>query len=170
MEVKHQCTPAELGQVMDKYGTMVYRLAFSQLRNGTDADDIYQEVFLRYYRKRPKFESEEHRRAWLLRVTLNTAKSYVTSAWFRHTVPLEEGLYLEAPETRDLSEALGALKPMDRTLLHLFYFEELSVREMAQLLDRKESTVRTQLTRARQRLGTILKGEEDYESCISEIK
>ena len=48
MEAKHQCTPAELGQVMDKYGTMVYRLAFSQLRNGTDADDIYQEVFLKY--------------------------------------------------------------------------------------------------------------------------
>lgn len=170
MELTRQCTPAELGQVMDKYGTMVYRLAFSQLRNGSDADDIYQEVFLKYYRKRPQFTSEEHRRAWLLRVTINTGKSYVTSAWFRHTVPLEECMTYAEPETQCLNEALGALPGRDRTLLHLFYFEELSIREIASLLGRKESTVRTQLTRARQRLGKILKGEDDYESCIQETK
>ena len=170
MEERHQCTPAELGQVMDRYGTMVYRLAFSQLRNGTDADDIYQEVFLRYYRKRPEFESEEHRRAWLLRVTVNTAKSYVTSAWFRHTVALEECAVYQEPEEEQLSEALQMLKPGDRMLLHLFYYEDCSVREMAQLLGRKESTVRTQLTRARRKLGKILKGEDDYESCISQTE
>lgn len=167
MELTRQCTPAELGHVMDLYGTMVYRLAYSQLRNGSDADDIYQEVFLRYYQKRPKFESEEHRKAWLLRVTINRAKSYVTSAWFRHMVPLEECVSFPEPEEQHLDEALGQLQSKDRMLLHLFYYEELSVREIAKLLQRKESTVRTQMTRARQRLGNILKGEECDESYLS---
>lgn len=161
-----RCTGAELGRVMDTYGTMVYRLAYSQLRNGADADDIYQEVFLRYYQKRPEFESEEHRKAWLLRVTINRAKSYVTSAWFRHTVPLEECVSFLEPEEQHLDEALGELPAKDRTLLHLFYYEELSIREIGELLGRKESTVRTQLTRARQRLAKIMKGES-YEENLS---
>lgn len=162
-----RCTPAELEQVMDTYGVMVYRLAYSQLRNGTDAEDISQEFFLRYYQKRPQFQSEEHRKAWLLRVTINRAKSYVTSAWFRHTVPLESCVVFPEPEEQHLDEALRRLSAKDRTLLHLFYYEELSVREIGALLQRKESTVRTQLTRARQRLAKIMKGDE-YESCISE--
>ena len=156
MEERHQCTPAELGQVMDRYGTMVYRLAFSQLRNGTDADDIYQEVFLRYYRKRPEFESEEHRRAWLLRVTVNTAKSYVTSAWFRHTVALEECAVYQEPEEEQLSEALQMLKPGDRMLLHLFYYEDMSVNEISEILKCKPSAIKTRLYRARNQLKEVL--------------
>ena len=168
MEQTRQCTPAELGQIMDKYGTMVYRLAYSQLRSRSDAEDISQEVFLRYYQKRPAFESEEHRRAWLLRVTINRAKSYVTSAWFRHTVPLEDCHAFPEPESQSLDEAMAALPAKDRMLLHLFYYEALSVRDIAQLTGKKESTLRTQLTRARRKLKTLLKGEDDYESCISE--
>lgn len=154
-----QCTPAELEQVMERYGTEVYRLAYSRLRSVMDAEDVYQEVFLRYFRKRPRFDSEEHRKAWLLRVTINRAKSHATSAWMRHRAAMEGQIAFEEPEERDLDEALGKLKPDDRTLLHLYYYQELSTREIAELLDRKESTVRTQLTRARQRLRTILKGE-----------
>lgn len=161
-----KCTAAELGQVMDTYGTMVYRLAYSQLRSGADAEDISQEVFLRYYQKRPEFASEEHRRAWLLRATINRAKSYVTSAWFRRTVPLEECVSFPEPEEQHLDEALRELPSKDRTLLHLFYYEELSIREISRLLQRKESTVRTQLTRARQRLAKIMKGEA-YEGTVS---
>lgn len=167
MEQMHQCTPAELGHVMDTYGTMVYRLAYSRLRSSADADDVYQEVFLRYYQKRPQFQSEEHRRAWLLRVTVNRVKSYAASAWFRHMVPLETCISFPEPEEGHLDEALRELSAKDRTLLHLFYYEELSVREIGALLQRKESTVRTQLTRARQRLAKIMRGDE-YESDISE--
>ena len=160
MEQTHQCTPAELEQVMDTYGKTVYRLAYSQLRSSSDADDIYQEVFLRYFQKRPRFESEEHRKAWLLRVTINRAKSFAMSPWRRHTVPLEDRTVFRQQEEQALDEALGCLEQKDRMLLHLFYYEQLSTRDIARLLDRKESTVRTQLTRARKRLGTILKGEE----------
>ncbi len=166
METTSKCTAVELEQVMQDYGTTVYRLAYSQLRSTADAEDIYQEVFLRYYQKRPIFDSEEHRKAWLLRVTINRAKSHVTSAWFRHTVPLEQQVTFPEPEAKQLDEAMGQLRPEDRQLLHLFYFEELSVRDIAQLLGRKESTVRTQLTRARERLGKLMKGEESYERSI----
>lgn len=160
MEKCIQCTPAELERVMNTYGKMVYRLAYSQTRSSADADDIYQDVFLRYFQKRPRFESENHRRAWLLRVTVNRARNLFSSAWFRNTVPLEECIEFCEPEEQKLDEALRSLPPKDRVVLHLFYYEELSVREMAQLLQRKESTVRTQLTRARRKLAEIVKGEE----------
>lgn len=159
MEKAPQCTPAELEQVMEIYGNTVYRLAYSQVRSKADAEDIYQEVFLRYFQKRPSFESEEHRRAWLLRVTVNRARTLFRSAWFRHTVPLEDRVVFAEPEERRLDEALAQLRSGDRELLHLFYYEELSVREIGELLRRKESTVRTQLTRVRRRLGEILKGD-----------
>ena len=161
-----QCTPAELEQVMGIYGNMVYRLAYSQLRSKADADDIYQEVFLRYLQKRPDFESEEHRRAWLLRVTLNQSRTLFSSAWFRYTAPLEECAAVFEPEERKLDEALRALPQKERTLIHLFYYEELSIREIAQLLHRKESTVRAQLTRARRKLAQIVKGESYAETGI----
>lgn len=169
MEAATKCTAGELGKVMDQYSAMVYRMAYSHLRSRADAEDISQEVFLRYYQKRPQFESEEHRKAWLLRVTINRARTYVTSAWFRRTVPLEEAVTFPQEEQRQLDEALGQLSPGDRTLLHLFYFEELSIREISQLLHRKESTVRTQLTRARQRLKTILKGDA-YEGTLPQYE
>ena len=154
-----QCTPAELEQVMDTYGKTVYRLAFSQTRSVADAEDIYQDVFLRYFQKRPKFESEQHRKAWLLRVTLNRARSLFASAWFRKIVPLEEYTQFTQPEEVKLDEALQQLPKKDRTLLHLFYYEELSTKEIANLQGRRESTVRTQLTRARRKLAQIMKGE-----------
>ena len=160
MEQSRQCTPAELERVMETYGNTVYRLAYSQLRSTADADDIYQEVFLRYFQKRPRFESEEHRKGWLLRVTINRAKSFATSPWKKHNVPLEDRIIFQQEDEKKLDEALDCLAEKDRILLHLFYYEQLSTRDIAKLLNRKESTVRTQLTRARKRLGTLLKGEE----------
>lgn len=159
MKTGIQCTPAELEQVMEMYGKTIYRLAYSYTRSNADADDIYQDVFLRYYQKRPEFESEEHRRAWLMRVTMNQAKNLLTSAWFRHTAPLEESAAVFEPEERKLDDALRKMNPKDRVVLHLFYYEEMAVREIAQILRRKESTVRTQLTRARRKLAEIVKGE-----------
>lgn len=129
MEANNPCTPAELEQVMGLYGTEVYRLAYSRLRSTQDAEDVYQDVFLRYFRKRPAFDSEEHRKAWLLRVTINRAKSHVTSAWVRRTVSMEVPVKFEEPEQRDLDEALRQLKPDERMLIHLFYYEELTLRQ-----------------------------------------
>ena len=152
-------TEQGLRDAMKTHGHTVYRLALCRMQSVPDAEDVYQDVFLRYFQKRPRFESEEHRRAWLLRVTLNRARSLFASAWFRKTVPLEECTAFVQPEEGKLDEALRRLPQKDRTLLHLFYYEELATKEMARLLGRRESTVRTQLTRARRKLAEIMKGE-----------
>lgn len=146
--------------LLQTYGDMVYRLAFAQLHSQSDADDIFQEVFLRYFKNNPTFQSEEHRKAWLLRVTINCTKKHWSSAWQRKTVALEDHYVFEQPEENGLFEALGQLPPKYRSVIHLYYYEGYSTKEIAQLLGRRESTVRTQLTRSRSQLSQLLKGDE----------
>ncbi len=147
--------------VVWRYSDMVYRLAFARTRNRSDADDIFQEVFYRYLKKQPTFASEEHRKAWLIRVTINCAKKLWASPWRQRTVPLEENLPFDRPEENRLHQELMALPERYRTVLHLFYYEDLSVQEISRILKRKPSTVRMQLTRARGLLKTQLKEEDD---------
>ena len=146
-----------------RYSHMVYRLAFARAGNRQDADEIYQEVFLRYIRKEPAFRNETHERAWFLKVTVNCANSLWTSPWKRCTEPLTDDLASEEDEPPvDLSRALQKLPPRYREVIHLFYYEELSTEEIGRILGRKTSTVRPQLTRARAILKKVLK-EEHYE-------
>ncbi len=158
MQEWSQCT-ATAESVVREYAHMVYRLAFAQVRSKSDADDIFQEVFLRYVRNDPSFASEEHRKAWLIRVTLNCARKYWASAWRRRTVPLDDCYSFSMPEESGLDEALRVLAPKYRAVVHLFYYEGYSTAEISKALDIRESTVRTQLTRARAQLSKILKGE-----------
>lgn len=152
------CPTSELEEAMERYQTMVFRLAYSYTRSRSDAQDLCQEVFLRYYCRRPIFASEEHRRAWLLRVTVNRCKSHLSSWWVRRTVPLDDRIPMPESEALQLDEALRQLGEKDRLVIHLFYYEECSTREIAKMMHCTEGAIRTRLTRARQRLGEILKG------------
>lgn len=152
------CSASELEEVMGRYQTMVFRLAYSYTRSRSDAQDLCQEVFLRYFCSRPLFASEEHRRAWLLRVTVNRCKTHLTSWWVCRTVPLDDRIPIPEPEPLALDEALRQLAEKDRLVIHLFYYEECSTREIARMMRTTEGAVRTRLTRARQRLGKILEG------------
>jgi RNA polymerase sigma-70 factor (ECF subfamily) len=158
MQMRLFCSASELEEVMGRYQTMVFRLAYSYTRSRADAQDMCQEVFLRYFCSRPPFASEEHRRAWLLRVTVNRCKTHLTSWWVRRTVPLDDRIPMPEPEPLALDEALRQLAEKDRLVIHLFYYEECSTREIARMMRTTEGAVRTRLTRARQRLGDILKG------------
>ena len=100
-----------LRQVMERYGDMVYRLALAQTHSSHDADDVFQEVFLRYLRAAPVFREEEHRKAWLLRVTVNCCKKLHGSFWRRHTVALSEALPAQNPEEGELLGLLEGLPP-----------------------------------------------------------
>ncbi len=149
------------------YGDMVYRLAFARTGSRSDADDIFQEVFLRFWQEKKPFASQEHIKAWLIRVTINCAKKLQASAWFRRTESLEEHLaYLEqicnTHEEISLWQELEHLKPKYRTVIHLFYYEGYSVEEIGQMLRQKPSTVRTWLTRARRQLKVLLEEEGKY--------
>ena len=142
--------------VIRRYSDMVYRLAFARTGNRSDAEDLYQEVFLRYLTKAPPFTSEDHRKAWLLRVAVNCANRFHTAPWRKRTEPLSEALSVPAPEGEDLWEELRRLPEKDRTVLHLYYYEDMTTEEIAQMLDRNPATVRSQLLRARAKLKKLL--------------
>ena len=141
------------------YGTAVYRLAYAMTRSRHNADDIFQEVFLRDHRAAPAFASEEHRRAWLLRVTANCAKSLLASPWRRRMIPLEDVYAYSDPTESAVDMALARLPGKYRSVIHLFYYEGYRTEEIARILGRSPSTVRAQLTRARERLRDLLKEE-----------
>ena len=142
-----------------RHGTAVYRLAYAYMRSPHDADDVFQDVFLRYAEKAPAFRDDEHRRAWLLRVTINRCRSLYRTAWWKRIVPLEHasGLSTLPPEDPVLTEALDRLPVKYRTVIHLSCHEGLDTQEIATLLGVKPVSVRSQLSRARTMLTELLK-------------
>lgn len=149
--------------VVREYGPAVYRLAFAQLRNRQDAEDVYQEVFLRYVQKSPDFREPEHEKAWLLRVTLNCCSDLFRSPWRKRRVPLTEDLPFESREEWDLHRELLKLPRKYRAVLHLFYWEDMTTAEIAKVLNCKPDAVRQRLTRGRAKLKEILDKEDfDY--------
>lgn len=151
----------KIEEIVSEYSTMVYRLAFAKTGNTFDADEIFQEVFLRYIKKNPTFKDKEHQKAWLLKVTINCSKKFLTSSWNTKTVQLDDNNELITDKYQDLHYELSLLPLNYREVIHLFYYEDMSIAQIAGLLKRKESTIRTQLTRAREMLKKYMK-EEDY--------
>lgn len=154
-------------KAIEKYGDMVYRIAVNQMKNRSDADDIFQEVFIKWMQYREKFTSEDHEKAWMIRVTINQCKNVLGSSWNKKTGVLDEGIQntlvyeqQDIPEESPLMEAIEKLPKKYRSVIHLFYYEDLSIAEMSQILNEKESTIRTWLTRARRKLKSLLKGVE----------
>lgn len=157
----------ELSAAMRMYARLVYSLAYSRTQNHADAEDIFQEVFLRLAQRSEPFENEEHRRAWLIRVTTNLSINLIASAWRRH-VTLREYL----PERRALPEqdapphaldlAMRRLPEKDRVALYLRYCEEMSAEEIARHLQISLAAARKRITRAKKRLEVLLK-EADKE-------
>lgn len=150
--------------VIKAYADMVYRLAFARSGNRYDAEEIFQEVFFRYVRKSPAFSSEEHRKAWLIRVTINCASKLWASSWRKRTLPLDEDIVEEKREESsiDIQAELQKLPFKYREVVHLFYYEDMSLEEISKTLKRKSSTVRSQLSRARRLLRAFMKEEEYY--------
>lgn len=149
----------DTASAVEKWGNAVYCLACSQVKSRADADDVFQEVFLRYHRFAPPFQSEEHCKAWLLRVTINCCRTHLASPWRHRTVPLEDIYACRSPEESSVAEALQTLPPKDRALIHLFYFEGYRTEEIAGIMGLRPASVRSRLTRARQKLRLLLKEE-----------
>lgn len=150
-------------ELVKKYSPMIYRLAYSRLQNTADAEDITQEVLMKYIRSGQRFESEEHRRRWLLRVAVNAIKSLATTAWRRHTVSLDEAAEVgsESSDIRhaEIRDAVQKLPEKYRMPIHLFYFEDLSVKEIASIMSSGEGTIKSLLSRARDKLREMLTEE-----------
>ena len=150
-------TQEQRTQVVERWGDMVYRLALARTASVPDAEDIFQEVFLRYFRHEERFHSDEYRKAWLLRCTLNRCKSLLSSPWRRRIVPLETAEEVGVEDDyREVYSAVLSLPAKYRAVIHLHYFEGLSVSEMAQTLQLPEGTVKSQLSRGRDLLRDML--------------
>ena len=152
---------------VERYRDMVWRVALNGTRHTQDAEDVTQDVFLRLFTTRRRFESEAHLKHWLLRVTVNRCRSLLASPWHaRRTAwpedapPPDPAAALD-PEQRALYAALRTLDPQARLVLYLHYFEGLSTKEIAGLLHATRTAVTTRLYRARQALRRALAGEDE---------
>ena len=154
----------EAARAIERYGDTVRRLCLVHLKNPADTEDIFQNVFLKYVLSPVVFESPEHEKAWLIRVTLNACKDLVKSFFRSRTVPLEELLDQPAPlleEHREVLEAVLALPRKYRDAVYLHYYEGYTAAEIGKLLGKNTNTVYTLLTRAREQLRETLGGDRD---------
>lgn len=143
-----------------RWGDMVWRLALARTRHIQDSEDVFQEVFARFFRHEEELENDQHRKAWLIRCTLNCTNTLLSARWRTH-LPLEEAVtQAMEPEDREVYQAVLALPRKYRTALHLHYYEGYSVAEIAALTGAREGTVKSWLSRGREKLAAQLKGDD----------
>ena len=147
--------------LVKRYQQNMFAAALSACKDPQDAEDAVQEALLAYHTSGKEFESEEHIRAWLLKVAINKAKNMRMSFWKKHKVSLEdymESISFETEQESGLFEAVMDLPEKYRVVLHLFYYEDYSIREISKILRRTENTVKSQLSRGRAMLKESFRG------------
>lgn len=190
--IKTGADDRDLQLKIEAYGDMLFKLCYVRLQNVQDAEDVVQEVFYQYLKRGDSFQSPEHEKAWLLKVAVNACRKVWRSAWRRRrsdraadmdwpetgeeqgsasggTAPgvpspapgPEESAVKQEERNRLLREVLS-LPARYREVIHLFYYEDLSVKEIAKVTGRGQSTVTSQLTRGRELLRKALKEEYDF--------
>ncbi len=151
-----------MDEVVSRYQATLFRAAFAVCRCPSDAEDAVQDTLMRYLRNTTDFESEEHIKAWLLRVAMNRAYDLLRSPWRRKRENLEDmcrEIPFTAPEDRDVLRAVLSLPRKYRQTVYLYYYEGYSVREIGSLLRARENTVKSWLARARRILKDTLREE-----------
>ena len=144
----------ETQALAETYRDRLFAAAFQVCGNAADAEDAAQEALLRYHISEKQFESEQHIRAWLLRVAINCAKNVSRSFFRRNTVPLEDymdSLEFDSGESREIFREVMNLPETYRLVIHLYYYEDYSVAEIGRILGLTESNVKVRLSRGRQK-------------------
>lgn len=151
-------TDQQFVPLAQRYMDTIFRIAYSYLRSQADADDVTQDVLIQLYKTETAFESDDHLKHWLIRVTVNRCKNIFRSPWRKveDIADYENSLTFEAPEHRELFDAVMALDKRYRLPVLLYYYEGYSQKEIAGLLSLPEETVRTRLFRARGKLKATL--------------
>jgi RNA polymerase sigma factor (sigma-70 family) len=148
-----------LAELVHLYADMMMRIAFTYLKNSADAQDICQEVFIKVVKQQKAFKHAEHEKAWIIRVTVNACKDALRSPWKRLFSPIGDTDFpIQQTDNKEVVARVLDLPRKYRIVIYLYYFEGYSTAEIAKLLERNESTVRTQLKRARELLKTSLIG------------
>ena len=148
--------------VVRTYADMVYKIAYRYVANPTDVDDVFSETFLTYFKKERVFQDEEHRKAWLIRVTINCAKDLLRGkpSWeeLNETIAGDDLPAVSSEEQLDLHKAIQQLRLEYREAICLYYLEGLSVKDISVILGRNENTIKTHLARGREKLRKFLEG------------
>ena len=151
-------------ELVSKYANMSFKIAYNYCQNKYDAEDVVQNTFLKLLQHKGDFADDEHTKRWLIRVTINEAKNMCTSFWRKRIVSLEESksdaeFSFENGEESALYDAVMSLGEKYRIVVHLYYYEEYSVREISEILNIKETTIQTRLMRARAKIKSMVKGD-----------
>ncbi len=150
---------------LNKYSDMIIHIAYHNIGNMCDVDDIMQEVYVKLIQSDICFESENHLKAWLIKVTINKCKDYLKSFWYKKNRPLQDisATYYLLPEENEVLSEVCKLPFKYKNILYLYYFEEYSLQEISELLGKSVNTVSSQLQRARQKLKFMMEGEKANE-------
>ena len=150
-------------EIVDKYSNMIMQIAYQNVFNKSDAEDITQEVFIKLMKNIEKFNNEEYMKAWLIRVTINMSKDYNKSFWNKNTTGIDENLKIFGEEYQEVFKEISKLKPKYRNVIYLYYYQGYKIKEIAELMSMNENTVSSCLTRARKNLKELLdEGGEVY--------
>ena len=169
MDDNSLCTKEFITETVHTYGDGIIRLAFSYMKNQADAEDILQDTMLALLKSNKSFENAQHQKAWLLRVAINLCKNRLRCAWFQSVLPLSNAQDVSVDLTHDESNLLTVIAKLPlkyREVIHLFYYEDYSCKTIATLLQKKESTVRSLLSRGRLLLKEKLQGDYNDEEYL----
>lgn len=153
---------AEINRAVDEYADMIKRVCFYHLKNQTDTEDVFQNVFLKYMTYEGSFADQEHEKAWLLRVAINACKDYLKNFFRRNVVSFEALHEMEAEEpeeSREVLEAVLSLPVKYKDVIYLHYYEGYSAAEIGKILGKKENTIYSLLFRGREMLKDKLGGD-----------
>lgn len=157
----------EFENIYERYKTMLYRIAFTYLKNNQDVQDVLQEVFLKRFYEAPTFENEEHEKYWMIRITINLSKNLLKSFWKRKVGTINELMESEdvfqwnfSENEQEIFRMIMSLPDKQRTTIYLHYYEGYSCKEIAEILKCKESAVKMRLKKGRELLKADLEQEE----------
>lgn len=154
-------TNDRISESVDKYGDMIRRICFLNLKNPADVEDIFQEVFLKFFLHYDSFENEEHAKAWLCKVTFNQCKDLRKSFWKNKISSIEDmEISCQNPEQSNVISAVLALPRDWKQIIYMHYYEGMTIPEIANVMNKNSNTVYTNLRRAKERLKINLK--EDF--------
>ena len=148
----------DVNEIIEKYADMVYRIAITRCGTVEHAEDVFQDVFMKFSEKNPRFENSEHEKAWFIRVTINLTKNLKQSSWNKKVVTLDESIVFEKKEENDIFSIVCELPQNYRTVIYLLYYEGYKVKEISDLMKTSEGTIKTWLFRAREILKEKIEG------------
>ncbi len=151
MEIQLLRTDSCISEIISKYADLVFRLCIVYLKNNADAEDAFQDIFVKLFEKKIKFNDEEHLKAWLIKCTTNHCKNMLGSYWNRFRVSINDVVIpIEYKKDYDLINYITKLPFKYKAVIYLYYYEGYNSLEISKILNIKEATIRTQLKRGRE--------------------